>query len=124
MRTKKFRQRECSYDLRKNAKEISDILEKYDSVYVSPDFQCDQTGGFPTSLCVCFEKGKAWLELNENIITDMDETKLDAYRQLCGDFGIRACWDNEQFNALLEELGEDACHTAYLPDEDEDMGMG
>lgn len=25
-------------------------------VYTSPDFQCDQTGGFPTSLCVCWEK--------------------------------------------------------------------
>lgn len=34
-------------------------------VYTSPDFQCDQTGGFPTSLCVCWEKQKAWLELNE-----------------------------------------------------------
>ncbi len=34
-----------------------------DEVYTSPDFQCDQTGGFPTSLCVCWEKQKAWLEL-------------------------------------------------------------
>ena len=28
-------------------------------VYTSPDFQCDQTGSFPTSLCVCWEKQKA-----------------------------------------------------------------
>ena len=35
--------------------------EFYESgeVYTSPDFQCDQTGGFPTSLCVCWEKQKA-----------------------------------------------------------------
>lgn len=39
-----------------------------DEVYTSPDFQCDQTGGFPTSLCVCWEKQKAWLELNENTV--------------------------------------------------------
>ena len=39
------------------------------------------------------------------------------------DFGIRDCWNNEQFNALLKELGEDAYNSAYLPDEDEDMGM-
>ncbi len=107
-------------------KRISAILEKYDPVYIytSPDFQCDQTGGFPTSLYVCFEKGKAWLELNENLIMDRDEMELDYYRQLCADFGIRTCWDNEQFNALLKELGEDAYNTAYLPDEGEDMGMG
>ena len=62
--------------------------------------------------------------MNETLITDRDEAKLDYYRQLCADFGIRTCWDNEQFNALLKELGEDAYSTAYLPDEDEDMGMG
>ena len=39
-------------------------------VYTSPDFQCDQTGGFPTSLCVCWEQSKAWLELNENLLMD------------------------------------------------------
>ena len=43
-----------------------------DEVYTSPDFQCDQTGGFPTSLCVCWEKQKAWLELNDNMITAAD----------------------------------------------------
>lgn len=106
-------------------KEIKSVLEKYDPVYIhtSPDFQCDQTEGCPTSLCVCFNKGKAWLELNESFLRNMDETKLDYYRQLCADFGIRDCWDNEQFNGLLKELGEDAYDSAYLPDEDEDMGM-
>ena len=50
--------------------------------------------------------------------------ELDYYRQLCADFGIRTCCDNEQFNELLKELGEDAYNTAYLPDEDENIGMG
>ena len=90
-------------------KRIADILEKCEpvDVYTSPDFQCDQTGGFPTSLCVCFEKGKAWLELKENLVIDRD-VDLDYYRQLCADFGIRICCDNEQFNELLQELGGDA----------------
>lgn len=105
---------------------IREITEDYEmfSYYASSDFQCDQTGGFPTRLCVCYEKGVAWLELNENLITDTDKIDLDHYRQLCADFGIRSCHDNEQFNELLKELGEDAYNTAYFPDEEEDMGMG
>ena len=57
-------------------------------VYTSPDFQCDQTGGFPTSLCVFWEKQKAWLELNENILMDRDGMELSYYRDLCADYGI------------------------------------
>ena len=91
-------------------------------VYTSPDFQCDQTGGFPTSLCVCWEKQKAWLELNENILMDRDGMELDYYRDLCADYGIRSCCDIEDFNHLLRGLGEDAVRTAELfPDEDESI---
>ena len=96
-----------------------------DEVYTSPDFQCDQTGGFPTSLCVCWEKQKAWLELNENILMDRDGMELGYYRDLCADYGIRSCWDIEDFNHLLRGLGEDAVRTAELfPDEDESITMG
>lgn len=104
---------------------LKTILEKYDPVYIytSPDFQCDQTGGFPTSLCVCWDKGIAWLELNENLLYDRDEMELNYYRDLCADFGIRACADAEDFNHLLKELGEDAYNTAYLPEEDENEGV-
>lgn len=108
---------------------IKEILEDYEmfSYYASPDFQCDQTKGFPTVLCVCFEKGLAWLELKKDILLDKNEMELDCYRQLCADYGIRACHDNNQFNTLLKELGEDAYNTAYLTDEDEaeniDEGM-
>ena len=48
-------------------------LYRSGEVYTSPDFQCDQTGGFPTSLCVCWEKQKAWLELNESLLMDRDD---------------------------------------------------
>lgn len=94
-------------------------------VYTSPDFQCDQTGGFPTSLCVCWEKQKAWLELNENLLMDRDDTELGYYRDLCADYGIRSCCDIEDYNHLLQGLGEDAVRTAELfPDEDESITMG
>lgn len=92
-------------------------------VHISPDFQCDQTGGFPTSLCVNWEEGKAWLQLNENLIMDRDEMELNYYRQLCADFGVRDCQDEERFNALLRGLGEDALQSAELPVEEEDEAM-
>ena len=101
--------------------------EFYESgeVYTSPDFQCDQTGGFPTSLCVCWEKQKAWLELNENILMDRDGMELDYYRDLCAEYGIRQCCDIEQFNTLLQGLGEDAVQSAKLfSDEVEEITMG
>ena len=36
-----------------------------DDFYQSPDFQCAQTGGYPTMLCVNWDEEKAWLKLNE-----------------------------------------------------------
>lgn len=90
-------------------------------IHVSPDFQCDQTGGFPTSLCVSMEQGKAWLRLNEGMMEEGQD--VSAYEQLCADYGIRSCWNTEQFNALLEGLGQDACDNAYLMNEDESEGM-
>lgn len=88
-------------------------------IYTSPDFQCDQTGGFPTSLCVSWEHEVAWLRLNESMINDGQD--VSEYEQMCANFGVRDCADAEDFNNLLKELGEDAYDTAYLPEEDEGM---
>ena len=90
-------------------------------IYVSPDFQCDATGGYPTSLWVNWDKGKAWLQLNESINLDGDD--LSRYEQLCADYGIRDCNDIEQYNQILSSLGKDAYSNAYLPDEDEDFSI-
>lgn len=90
-------------------------------IYTSPDFQCDQTGGFPTSLCVSWEHEVAWLKLNEFMIGNGQD--VSEYEQMCADFGIRDCSDIEDFNSLLKELGEDAYTTAYIPEEDENEGM-
>ena len=87
-------------------------------VHTSPDFQCDQTEGFPT--CLCWADGKAWLELNESLIHEGQD--LPAYDKMCADFGIRDCANREEFNELLEELGEDAVQSATLyPEESGDM---
>lgn len=51
--------------------------------------------------------------------------ELGYYRDLCADYGIRSCCDIEDFNHLLQGLGEDAVRTAELfPDEDESITMG
>lgn len=97
--------------------EDSDIVD----IYTSPDFQCDQTGGYPTSLCVNWDKGKAWLQLNEDVVSNPEN--VIKYQQLCADFGIRTCNNTEDFNNILHSLGEDAEQTAYLPDEDADFSM-
>ena len=103
--------------------QLEQINEDTDALdlYVSPDFQCTQTGGFPTSLCVNWDKGKAWLQLNDYV--DKDGVDVAYYEQLCADFGIRNCNDIEQFNQILSSLGEDARLTAYIPEEDEDFTL-
>lgn len=115
------------------SKFISDCFEQEldavkDGVYLldihsSPDFQCDQTGGFPVSLCACWEKGKAWLEPNESLLADRDEEEQNDCRACCADFGIRDCPDEEAFNNLLRELGEDAVQSAAIYSDDEGMVM-
>ncbi|MBR1483164.1 MAG: hypothetical protein IJ598_09395 [Ruminococcus sp.] len=96
-----------------NLNEDTDAID----IYTSPDFQCDQTGGFPTSLCVNWDKGKAWLQLNDNVNADgVDAAK---YEQFCADYGIRDCPDIERFNQILSSLGDDARLTASLPEDGE-----
>lgn len=97
-------------------------LSSFDS-YTSPEFQCDQTEGFPVSLCVNWEKGKAWLKLNEFFLTDRGEMEQNYFRQLCADFGIRDCQHVEQFNEILRSLGEDAIDSAELFAEEEGQGF-
>ena len=104
---------------------IESLNEDTDAVdiYSSEDFQCDQTGGFPTMLCVNWDKGKAWLQLNDFLKTD--DMDVSEYEKRCVDFGIRDCNDVEDFNDILKSLGEDAVSSAYLPeDTDFDEGQG
>ena len=88
---------------------------------VSPDFQCDQTLGFPTSLCWNREEGKAWLALKKSMIDDdLDMAQFDKGVE---EFGIRDCWDSEDFNAILDSLGEDA-QNCHIDSDDEEQYFG
>ena len=98
------------------------IEELYDAdTYTSSDFLCDQTDGYPTSLCVNWEQGKAWLALNYSLAKTGEG--LSAYEQKCAEFGIRDCLDEEAFNDILRSLGEDAIESGELPKEYEDQAM-
>ena len=88
------------------------------NLHISPDFQTDKTLGFPTSLCVNWEKRKAWLELNQHIIKDGEN--VDKYLQACADYSFKDCSDEDRFNSLLKCLGEDAYDTAKIYPEDMD----
>lgn len=94
-----------------NLKEIMQDIN-YVELYTSPDFQCDQTGGFPTSLRVSWEKNKAWLVLNDSLIEEGQDVSECEYQ--CAKFGIRECHDVEQYNSILKELGGEAYEEAAL----------
>lgn len=66
-------------------KKLEAITKDADDIYTSPDFQCDQTGGFPTSLCVCWEKGKAWLAPNDFMITDLPDGQAKDILDACAE---------------------------------------
>lgn len=91
-------------------------------IYNSPDFQCDQSGGFPTILKYDIIKGKVWLELNESLYYEGDDVSV--YEQGCKDWGVRDCRSWEDYNRLLKSLGEDAYRNAWVPDKPEiELGM-
>ena len=92
-----------------------------ESLYISPDFQCDQTGGYPVSLCVNWNENKAWLKLNDAVALDGED--LAPYERACAEWGIRDCWDIEDYNGMVMSLGEDAMDNATLY-EDEEEGEG
>ena len=85
-------------------------------IHYSGDFQCDQTGGYPTMLCACFDKEIAWLEPNTRISDE--NTNIHKIKEMCADFGIKKCVDAEQYNNILKDLGEDAYDTAFIPTDD------
>lgn len=103
--------------------EVNDIKKTYNGlldVHTSPDFQCDQTYGVPTSLCVCWEAEEAWLELTESMTVNMTDEELLKCKMRCAEFGIRDCKDYEDFNNLLKELGDEAFENGELVGGDEE----
>lgn len=88
-----------------------------DTLYESADFQCDQTVGFPSQLIVNWAECEAWLELREDMADSEEE--LEKYIVYAAEWGFHLCNDAEDFNALLEDLGEDAMDNATIPEDEE-----
>lgn len=63
-------------------------------------------------------KGKAWLEPNLFLLENCSLKEIDLIWNQCADFGIRDCYDANNFNELLKKLGEDAVQSATIYDED------
>jgi len=81
-------------------------LNTFADTETSFEFQCDETGGWPTCLMWNRAEGKAWLAPNDNL-GDNDQYYEKAMRA-CENFGIRSCESVDDFNRILDSLGENA----------------
>jgi len=86
-------------------------------IHISPDFQCDQTGGYPTSLVWNMENGTTILQPSPAFDDDSEEAKQCLCD--CADWGVHPCVSWDDFNGLLELIGKDAVRNAYVSDDDE-----
>lgn len=86
--------------------------------FISADFQCDETGGAPTSLCWNFENRNVWLEPNSSLY-DIGSSDYKKAVELCADWGVRSCNDKEQLASILKRLDNEAFenNTEYFEDE-------
>lgn len=106
--------------------EISDFekeihrLNSFADTETSFEFQCDETGGWPTCLMWNRAEGKAWLAPNDSI--DSDYKYYDTAVKACEKFGIQNCNSIKDFNSILDNLGEDAKH-CKIYEETEDLNM-
>jgi len=92
-------------------------------IYTSQDFQCDQTGGYPTVLVWNMNRGTAILQPAPAFDDDTEEAR-QCIRD-CADWGAHPCVSWAEYHDLLESVGEDAVRNAYVsPDEDESEEFG
>ena len=101
------------------ASDLESIVSTGD-VYTGQDFQCDQTGGYPTVLVWNQDRGVAILQPAPAFDDDSEEAS-QCIRD-CTDWGVHPCTSWEDYNELLESIGEDAVRNAWVDDEDEEFG--
>ena len=90
-------------------------------IYSGQDFQCNATDGFPTVLCYDLVNNQAWLE-PAPAFDDEDDPLCQECMEACRAWGQRPCESWEDYNYLLERIGEEAYENAAV--EIEDQGMG
>ena len=95
-------------------------LNTFADTETSFEFQCDQTGGWPTCLMWNRAEGKAWLAPNDHM--GDNEQYYEKAMQACEKFGIRTCESIEDFNEILDSLGDDA-KQCKIYEETEDVDL-
>ena len=95
-------------------------LNTFADTEISFEFQCDETGGCPTCLMWNRAEGKAWLAPNGHL--DDNEQYYEKAMQACEKFGIRTCESVEEFNEILDSLGDDA-KQCKIYEETEDVDL-
>ena len=95
-------------------------LNTFVDTETSFEFQCDETGGWPTCLMWNRAEGKAWLAPSEH--PDDDGGQYEKAMKNCEKFGIRNCESTEDFNEILDSLGEDA-KQCKIYDQSEDIDI-
>ena len=100
-------------------KEIERLNSFFDTE-TSCEFQCDETDGWPTYLVWNRVEGKAWLLPNDHM-GDNQQYYARAMRA-CEKFGIRTCESVDDFNEILDSLGEDA-KQCKIYEETEDIAL-
>jgi hypothetical protein len=87
-------------------------------LHISPDFQCDLTSGYPIVLVWDQEKGTAILQ-PAPAYDDDSELSQQCIRE-CADWDVHPCTDWEDYNNLLESIGEEAYENGAVPLDEED----
>ena len=100
-------------------KEIQRLNSFYDT-QTSYEFQCDETGGWPTYLVWNRAEGKAWLAPNDHMGDNQDY--YERAMKACEKFGIRTCESVDDFNEILDSLGDDA-KQCKIYEETEDLTL-
>lgn len=95
---------------------LRNVEDAYCDIYESGDFQCDQTGGFPTMLVCNLIDCVAWLEISERMAESQEQ--IDTYTAMAAEWGFHDCCNAEDFNNLLEELGKDAIDLASIAEDE------
>lgn len=95
-------------------------LNTFDDTEASFEFQCDQTGGWPTCLMWNRAECKAWLAPNDHLCDN--EQYYERAMRACEEFGIRTCESIEEFNEILDSLGDDA-KQCKIHEESEDVDL-
>ena len=81
-------------------------INTFADTQISFEFQCDQTGGWPTCLMWNRAEGKAWLAPND--CCGDNEQYYEKAMRACEEFGIRTCESVNDFNEILDSLGDNA----------------